>query len=125
MSEEFGKGMNSQSQANVNVDGGMGVRPPADEVKEWVSIQVDQEVGVAGQQLGFDARSSDKIRWAELLQLTEKPEGFRIEDAERWALIRAIKLKQGNLRAAALLLNIGKTTLYRKLHTYGIRKVKP
>ncbi len=65
-------------------------------------------------------RESAQI-WADNLILAALPAGLSLEDAERWAIIRAIKENRGNLRATARALQVGKTTLYRKLHIYGLR----
>lgn len=59
--------------------------------------------------------------WADSLVLHPAPAGFSLEDAECWAMIRAIKECGGNLRATARMLQVGKTTLYRKLHIYSLR----
>lgn len=59
--------------------------------------------------------------WANSLILPPLPAGPSLEDAELWTIIRAIKECGGNLRAVARTLQIGKTTIYRKLHIYGLR----
>ncbi|MBN2910501.1 sigma-54-dependent Fis family transcriptional regulator [Polycladomyces sp. WAk] len=43
---------------------------------------------------------------------------FSIDDAEERAIAQAIQAAHGNLSAAARLLGIGRTTLYRKLHKF-------
>lgn len=65
------------------------------------------------------SRESFQI-WADSLILPPRPAGPSLEDAERWAIIRAVKEHRGNLRAAARTLQIGKTTLYRKVHNYNL-----
>jgi len=44
-----------------------------------------------------------------------------LEAVERWAVIRALRDKNGRLTEAAKALGIGRTTLYRKLEKYGLR----
>jgi transcriptional regulator of acetoin/glycerol metabolism len=44
----------------------------------------------------------------------------RIESAERLEILAALRQSDGNRSKAASLLGIGRTTLYRKLHTLGI-----
>ena len=61
---------------------------------------------------------------------SERPEGVeskiqRLEDLERNAIIRVVRETNGNKLQAAELLGIGKTTLYRKLHEYGIADQEP
>jgi DNA-binding NtrC family response regulator len=46
---------------------------------------------------------------------------YRLEDAERAAVLRAVDAAEGNLSEAARLLDIGRTTLYRKLDAWGLR----
>ena len=47
-----------------------------------------------------------------------------LDQAERQAIKRALDYTRGNKRQAARLLNIGKTTLYRKIKKYGIRLLR-
>jgi two-component system response regulator HydG len=49
------------------------------------------------------------------------PASYRLEDAERAAVLRAVAAAEGNLSEAARLLEIGRTTLYRKLDGWGLR----
>ena len=42
------------------------------------------------------------------------------ESAERTELLAALRQSDGNRSKAASLLGIGRTTLYRKIHTLGI-----
>jgi DNA-binding NtrC family response regulator len=43
-----------------------------------------------------------------------------LAELEREAILRAIRILRGDKLQAAMLLGIGKTTLYRKLKEYGI-----
>jgi len=49
----------------------------------------------------------------------EAPELIPLSEIERRALVNAVRETGGNKVAAARLLGIGKTTLYRKLKEYG------
>lgn len=49
------------------------------------------------------------------------PDTLDLRALERWAIRRAVASCQGNLSEAALRLGIGRTTLYRKLDSYGLR----
>lgn len=46
--------------------------------------------------------------------------GHRLSDSERETIVRALKATGGNIVAAARLLGIGRTTLYRKMEKYGL-----
>ncbi len=50
------------------------------------------------------------------------PDDLRMEAAEKRAVERALAASGGNRRKAARLLNIGKTTLYRKIYQFGIKQ---
>ena len=50
---------------------------------------------------------------------TQETHELRLEDLERRAIFRALRESSGDKLAAARLLGIGKTTLYRKLKQYG------
>lgn len=45
---------------------------------------------------------------------------LRLDDAERESIARALRTTGGNMLAAARLLGIGRTTLYRKIEKYGL-----
>ena len=45
---------------------------------------------------------------------------FSISDSEKVAIVRAVAATQGDRTKAARLLQIGRTTLYRKMKQYGI-----
>ncbi|PKP15552.1 MAG: sigma-54-dependent Fis family transcriptional regulator, partial [Bacteroidetes bacterium HGW-Bacteroidetes-22] len=44
----------------------------------------------------------------------------RLDDAERESIARALRTTGGNMLAAARLLGIGRTTLYRKIEKYRL-----
>src|SRR3974390_2354253 len=48
------------------------------------------------------------------------PETFNLNDLEKAALEKALKVTGGSIPAAAQLLGIGKTTAYRKMKQYGL-----
>ena len=52
-------------------------------------------------------------------RLPEADELMPLEEMERRAILRALRETSGDKLAAARLLGIGKTTLYRKLKQYG------
>jgi sigma-54 dependent transcriptional regulator, acetoin dehydrogenase operon transcriptional activator AcoR len=54
-----------------------------------------------------------------------KPLIRSLEQAKRDAILTAVKLLNGNVPLAAERLEIGRTTLYRKLKKYGVRSKKP
>ena len=45
---------------------------------------------------------------------------YNLEEVEKAALIKAINKHQGNISKAAKELGLGRTTLYRKMHKYGL-----
>lgn len=47
---------------------------------------------------------------------------YRISDREKRAILEALEQTKGDMVAAAYLLGIGRTTLYRKLGEYGIKR---
>ncbi len=63
---------------------------------------------------------ASKREWARNLELPDQPVGFTLDDAEKWAIVRAIKRTDGVVQDAALLLHIGRGTLYRKLDAYDL-----
>jgi transcriptional regulator of acetoin/glycerol metabolism len=48
----------------------------------------------------------------------EPIEGLNLAEVEKQAILRALDAKQGDVRAAAQVLGIGKTTLYRKIREF-------
>jgi DNA-binding NtrC family response regulator len=59
-----------------------------------------------------------RIRDARCLRRNVSKQEFALEVAERRAILRVMRLVRGNKRMAARLLQIGKTTLYRRLSEY-------
>jgi two-component system response regulator HydG len=53
----------------------------------------------------------------------EKDEMMPLEELERRAILRALRESGGDKLAAARMLGIGKTTLYRKLKEYGAQSL--
>ena len=53
------------------------------------------------------------------LERIQQTDELRLEELERRAIFRALRESSGDKLAAARLLGIGKTTLYRKLKQYG------
>jgi len=49
-----------------------------------------------------------------------RPEGSRLRDYERAAIVNALSLSGGNRKKASRILGIGEATLYRKLARYGL-----
>jgi DNA-binding NtrC family response regulator len=58
-----------------------------------------------------------------LLSSTESPSGA-LQELEREAIRRALETTGGDRVKAAILLGIGKTTIYRKVREYGLEKVE-
>ena len=54
----------------------------------------------------------------------EKDEVMPLEELERRAILRALRESSGDKLAAARLLGIGKTTLYRKLKQYEAQSLR-
>lgn len=50
---------------------------------------------------------------------------IRLGDMEKKALVDALKVTSGNITQAAKALNIGRTTLYRKIKSYKLHKIFP
>ncbi len=48
-----------------------------------------------------------------------------LAEVERRHILRAIDFTRGDISAAAMMLGIGRTTLYRKLKSYGSKRVRP
>lgn len=59
------------------------------------------------------------------MERTQQTDELRLEELERRAIFRALRESSGDKLAAAKLLGIGKTTLYRKLKQYGAESVPP
>jgi len=55
-----------------------------------------------------------------LLQIEEKRNVFDLANVEKMHIQRVLNYTQGNKVKAAKLLNIGLTTIYRKLEEYGL-----
>lgn len=54
-----------------------------------------------------------------------RPASFKVAALEKAAILNALQYSEGCAVNAAALCGIGKTTLYRKLQQYGIRKTEP
>jgi DNA-binding NtrC family response regulator len=52
--------------------------------------------------------------------LSQAPQSFRVEEAEKHLITEAIRKYQGNLSKAAMELGFGRSTLYRKMEKYGL-----
>ncbi len=58
------------------------------------------------------------LQYTSLEKLSDTDEVIPLEDLERRAIFRALRETSGDKLAAARMLGIGKTTLYRKLKQY-------
>ena len=57
--------------------------------------------------------------------MPDKDELLPMEELERRAILRTLRETGGDKLAAARMLGIGKTTLYRKLKQYQMEQVEP
>ena len=53
-------------------------------------------------------------------KLQQRDASLNIDEVEKQAIIKALKVNNGNISSAALELGMGRTTLYRKMMKYGI-----
>ena len=58
--------------------------------------------------------------WPALSYACTVPVGSSLDDCEKEAIVRTLKFYDGNKTQTAKVLKIGLTTLYRKLHQYGM-----
>jgi two-component system response regulator HydG len=69
---------------------------------------------------GLEAERATQVNLVEIGPDGALPSLKNLADLERDAILNAIRMLHGDKLAAARLLGIGKTTLYRKLKEYGI-----
>ena len=89
-------------------------------VRELRNVVESLVVTSRGQEIGLHdlPESLAPERQAPIVTL---PMGLPIEDVEKAYILKTLELLQGNKSKAAQVLGIGKKTLYRRLHEYGIQ----
>ena len=91
----------------------------------WPAVPA-QDILDARKDLAAAKKSLDRFRDVRVIEVRTVPEGcVTLEDAERAMIIAATQgaMSMKDILAAAKKLNMGKTTLYRKLKQYGLEPV--
>ena len=65
--------------------------------------------------------TADKLEFEELMLSGKTSLSLKNEEAEKKQIIRALEQAKGNRKLAAVLLGIGRTTLYNKIRLYSIK----
>lgn len=68
-----------------------------------------------------DMITADKLEFEELMLSGKTSLSLKNEEAEKKQIIRALEQAKGNRKLAAVLLGIGRTTLYNKIRLYSIK----
>ena len=91
----------------------------------WPSLP-EQEIADARKDLLAAKKSLDRFQDVRVIEVRTVPEGcVTLEDAERAMIMAATQeaMSMKDILAAARKLDMGKTTLYRKLRKYGLSRV--
>ncbi len=90
----------------------------AREAQEAGAAGTSADAGRQGDQVGPPADEPDSL---DALRPRTTEQILPLSEVERMAIVRALELTRGNVSEAARRLEVGRTTLYRKIDEYGMR----